>query len=258
MNKFLRERFYLSTEKNEIDRSRDASGATRASALDDAQPSLVSRVGLRSPRSTRDLSRKESLQQLVDKLCDPRATSSLSGSRFMELTKKMRQQIMSKLLSRLRNQLVAYNVKALLRIYMIFHRDDRLIHTICDLFAKQRVYNLQRLRREIIGKNTKPYQRKLMRNKLCNEVMRRNPNLLRLFDNRMLNYYDKMLREANETIHAVSSALPVIVCLNESDVDKMIDECRNAYSRQVDFPLHLLPHSMRLPFARLFEMYHRR
>lgn len=161
---------------------------------------------------------------------------------------------MSKLLSRLRNQLVIYNVKALLRIYMLFHREDRLIHTTCDLFSKQRVYDLRKLRQEIISKNTKPYQRKIVRNKLCNQVMTNHPNLLRAFDNRMLNYYDKMLREVNESLHNVSTNLPVIVCLNESDVDHIIDACRAAYSRQQDFPLHLLPRGMRLPFSRLFEM----
>lgn len=235
-SEYLRTRFYLSTEKTESPaRSRHLTATQLSRNL--------------------ECRRKESLNQLVDKLCDPKATNVvLTGTRFMELTKKMRQQIMSKLLSRLRNQLVIYNVKALLRIYMLFHREDRLIQTTCDLFSKQRVYNLRKLRQEIISKNTKPYQRKMVRNKLCNQVMINHPNLLRVFDNRMLNYYDKMLREANESLHNVSANLPVIVCLNESDVDQMIKACRAAYSRQQDFPLHLLPRGMRLPFSRLFEM----
>lgn len=179
---------------------------------------------------------------------------AVNSCHFVNMTKKMRQQLLSKLLSRLRNQLVMYNVKALFRVYMIYHREDQLIHSICDVFCKKRVYDGAQLRQEIIAKNTKPHQKKIMRNKICNDVMSSNPNILRLFDNRTLSYCRNILLLASDTMHRISNSLPVIMCLNEHDVDVMFERCRSAHSRRHDFPIDLLPGCVRRPFARLLGL----
>lgn len=174
--------------------------------------------------------------------------------RFVGITKKMRQQILSRLLSRLHNQLVVYNVKALFRAYMIYHRDDRLIYAICDVFSKRRVYDANALRQEMITKNTKPFQRKILRNKFCNEVMTSQPHILRLFDTRALTYCRTKLMMSTRLLHNVSNCLPVIMCLKVEDIDTIFERCRKAHSRQSDFPIDLLPGCIREPFARLLGL----
>lgn len=174
--------------------------------------------------------------------------------RFVRITKKMRQQILSRLLSRLRNQLVVYNVKALFRAYMIYHRDDRLIYAICDVFSKRRVYDVNVLRREMIAKNTKPFQRKVLRNKFCNQVMTSQPHILRLFDTRALTYCRTKLLLGANALHDISNCLPVIMCLKVEDIDTIFERCRQAHSRRTDFPIDLLPSCVRSQFARLLGM----
>lgn len=174
-----------------------------------------------------------------------------TAERFVCITKKLRQQILSRILSRLRNQLVMYNVKALFRVYMIYHRDDRLIYSICDVFNKRRVYDAGLLRQEIIAKNTKSFQRKVLRNKFCNEVMMSQPHILRLFDTRALMYYRRKLMSGANSLHNLSNRLPVIMCLKEDDIDVIFDRCRFAHSRRYDFPIDLLPSCIRQPFGRL-------
>lgn len=213
-----------------------------------------------SPSSQRRpaLSINESARLFVDRLLastDPGYDVVGSFSvQFIALTKKLRQQIMSRLFARLHRQLVVYNVRALFRAYLIYHRDDRLIHSICDVFNKRHVYDADELRREMLQKNTKELTTKTMRNKICQEVARANPFMLRVFDTRTLNYCRKFLSDSIELLHGASNRLPVIMCLNESDVDEIFFRCRTAHSRRDDFPIDLLPACIRRPVARLLAM----
>lgn len=175
----------------------------------------------------------------------------ITSTTFMRMTKKMRQQVLTRMFNGVHNQLVVYNIKSLFRIYLIYHREDALIHTICDVFNKRFVFDAAQLRAEILAKNTKPFSRKVMRNKICNDVMLSNPNILRLFDLRALAYYRNHLFDSAKHLHCLSNGLPVIMCLNESDVDHLFDRCRMAHSRRRDFPIDLLPTCIRESFCRL-------
>lgn len=178
----------------------------------------------------------------------------ITSSAFMRMTKKMRQQVLTRMFNGVHNQLVVYNIKSLFRIYLIYHREDALIHTICDVFNKRFVFDAAQLRAEILAKNTKPFSRKVMRNKVCNDVMMSNPHILRLFDLRALAYYRNHLVDSARYLHCLSNGLPVIMCLNESDVDYIFDRCRAAHSRRRDFPIDLLPSCIRESFARLLGL----
>lgn len=201
-----------------------------------------------------NVSINEAAQCFVRNLLSPSGSSSVGPQQFIAMTKKMRQQIMSRLLSRLHRQLVVYNVKALFRIYMIYHRDDRLIHAICDVFNKRHVYDATELRQEIVQKNSKELTPKVMRNKVCQNVMAANPNILRLFDTRTLNYCRTFLADTANFAHDLSNSLPIIMCLNERDIDVMFERCRSAHIRREDFPVDLLPNCVRRPIARLIGM----
>lgn len=173
---------------------------------------------------------------------------------FVNMTKKMRQQVLSRIFAPIHGQLVVYNVKMLFNVFLLYHRDDSVIQAFCNVFTKRTIYNAQQLRREIINKNTKDIERKKTRNKLCRQVMEDNPRILRTFDLRTLNYIRDMLLDSTEAIHNISNCLPVILCLNERDVDTMFDRCRMAHSRRYDFPIDLLPRRIRAPIVRLLDM----
>lgn len=175
----------------------------------------------------------------------------LLPSVFLRSTKKVRQQVITSILSVLRNQLVVFNVKSLFRAYLIYHREDRLIHALCDVFGKRKIYSSEVLRAEIITKNTKPFVRKAMRDKQCNEVMSSNPYILRLFDSRLKTYCRTYLSGIERAFSVASNSLPVIMCLNESDVDVMFERCRSSVNSREDFPLDLLPLCVRSHFAKL-------
>lgn len=178
----------------------------------------------------------------------------INSTAFMRMTKKMRQQVLTRMFNGVHNQLVVYNIKSLFRVYLIYHREDALIHTICDVFNKRFVFDAAQLRAEILAKNTKPFSRKVMRNKMCNDVMLSNPNILRLFDLRALAYYRNHLLDSTRYLHCLSNGLPVIMCLNESDVDYIFERCRMAHSRRRDFPIDLLPSCIRASFSRLLGL----
>lgn len=178
----------------------------------------------------------------------------ITSTAFMRMTKKMRQQVLTRMFNGVHNQLVVYNIKSLFRVYLIYHREDALIHTICDVFNKRFVFDAAQLRAEILAKNTKPFSRKVMRNKMCNNVMLSNPNILRLFDLRALAYYRNHLLDSAQYLHCLSNGLPVIMCLNESDVDYIFERCRAAHSRRRDFPIDLLPSCIRASFSRLLGL----
>lgn len=178
----------------------------------------------------------------------------ITSTAFMRMTKKMRQQVLTRMFNGVHNQLVVYNIKSLFRVYLIYHREDALIHTICDVFNKRFVFDAAQLRAEILAKNTKPFSRKVMRNKMCNDVMLSNPNILRLFDLRALAYYRNHLLDSTQYLHCLSNGLPVIMCLNESDVDYIFERCRTAHSRRRDFPIDLLPSCIRASFSRLLGL----
>lgn len=178
----------------------------------------------------------------------------ITSTAFMRMTKKMRQQVLTRMFNGVHNQLVVYNIKSLFRIYLIYHREDTLIHTICDVFNKRFVFDAAQLRAEILAKNTKPFSRKVMRNRMCNDVMLSNPNILRLFDLRALAYYRNHLLDSTQYLHCLNNGLPVIMCLNESDVDYIFERCRTAHTRRRDFPIELLPSCIRPSFSRLLGL----
>ena len=84
----------------------------------------------------------------------------ITSSAFMRMTKKMRQQVLTRMFNGVHNQLVVYNIKSLFRIYLIYHREDALIHTICDVFNTRFVFDAAQLLSEILAKNTKPFSPK--------------------------------------------------------------------------------------------------
>lgn len=212
-----------------------------SSRVDDANGAVsISTKGKQLPVTEKRARRKIS----IDSDC-------LVPSVFLRSTKKVRQQVITSILSVLRNQLVVFNVKSLFRAYLIYHREDRLIHALCDVFGKRKIYSLGVLRAEIITKNTKPFVRKAMRDKQCNEVMSSNPYILRLFDSRLKTYCRTYLSGVERAFSVASNSLPVIMCLNESDVDVMFERCRSSINSKEDFPLDLLPLCVRAHFAKL-------
>lgn len=157
---------------------------------------------------------------------------------FMKLTKKMKTLYVLNVINDLRNQTVKFNVKKLFQIWLVYHRDDQIVKSICDIVFKSHTYDIGKIKDEILRRNQKLIKTRKQRDDNCRKISENN-ELLRIFDKKSLNY---CLKNFHCTIVELKKKIPTILCFNESDIDHIIDTCR----REKNFPIHFLPASIAL------------
>lgn len=159
-----------------------------------------------------------------------------ASTSFMKLTKKMKTLYVLNVINDLRNQTVKFNVKKLFQIWLVYHRDDQIVKSICDIVFKNRTYDIGKIREEILRRNQKLIKTRKQRDDNCRKISENN-ELLRIFDKKCLNY---CLKNFHCSIVELKKKIPTILCFNESDIDHIIDTCR----REKNFPIHFLPTSI--------------
>lgn len=180
--------------------------------------------------------RQSEEQATETKVSATMAKSHVREKTFTRLTKKMKTLYVLNVINRLRNQTVKFNVKKLFQIWLVYHRDDHIVKSICDIVFKNHTYDIARIREEILRRNQKLIKTKKQRDDNCRKICEDN-ELLRIFDKKCLNY---CLRNFQCSIMELKKKIPTILCFNASDIDHIIETCK----REKNFPIHFLPNSV--------------
>nr|WQF02810.1 MAG: hypothetical protein [Apis mellifra filamentous-like virus] len=167
--------------------------------------------------------------------------SKMTRQIFFGLTKKQKLLYLTRLLNRLNSQIVKFNVKKLFQMWAVYHREDRVVAGLLDIFFKNPSRSVTRIRREILEKNAKEFKQKKHRDQTCRAVANK-CQLLRMFDKRSLRY---CLESFETTTGRLVQQLPQILCFEAHNVEELLERC----ARGTKFPIELLPKQVRGDFA---------
>lgn len=177
--------------------------------------------------------------------------NSLNSSSFIKLTKKKRFNVIFSILRKLKNQILVYNIKKLFELYLVYHRRERMIQAIVDLFVKTREYNVDVLRVEILRRNKEKYKnhRKFQHN--CRDVGTFFPTFMRLIDSSRV--LEGALKITDFTLVELKDKLPILMYLTPENIIKVIDLCKRS-GPVCNFPLQLLPEAIQKDFATILNI----